>query len=154
MVFKREQGCFELFLNSYKPQWGKKCSLHSSVNEPQTIQLITVVRSLILELQVFFRAFSHVLNFRKQREQKNSKAVQFSVQMTDSSVQSLSRVRLFATLWTTARQASLSITDCRSLPKPMSIESVIPSYRPHPLPSPSPPALNLSQHGAKSSPAL
>ena len=127
MVFKREQGCFELFLNSYKPQWGKKCSLHSSVNEPQTIQLITVVRSLILELQVFFRAFSHVLNFRKQREQKNSKAVQFSVQMTDSSVQSLSRVRLFATLWTTARQASLSISNSWSPPKPMSVVSVMPS---------------------------
>ena len=46
---------------------------------------------------------------------------------TLSSVQSLSRVRLFATLWTTARQASLSITNCRSLPKPMSIESVMPS---------------------------
>ena len=44
-----------------------------------------------------------------------------------SSVQSLSCVRLFATSWTTARQASLSITNCRSLPKPMSIESVMPS---------------------------
>ena len=44
-----------------------------------------------------------------------------------SSVQSLSRVRLFATPWTTARQASLSITNSRSLPKLMSIESVIPS---------------------------
>ena len=42
-----------------------------------------------------------------------------------SSVQSLSRVRLFATPWTTARQASLSITISRSLPKPMSIESVM-----------------------------
>ena len=94
MAFKREQGCFELFLNSYKPQWGKKCSLHSSVNEPQTTKLITVVRSLILELQVFLRAFSHVPDFRKQREQKkkNSKAVQFLIQMTDSSDQSLSRV--------------------------------------------------------------
>ena len=42
-------------------------------------------------------------------------------------VQSLSRVRLFATLWTAARQASLSITNSRSPPKPMSIESVMPS---------------------------
>ena len=39
-----------------------------------------------------------------------------------SSVQSLSRVRLFATLWTAARQASLSITNSWSLPKLMSIE--------------------------------
>ena len=44
-----------------------------------------------------------------------------------SSVQSLSHVRLFATPWTAARQASLSITDFRSPPKPMSIESVTPS---------------------------
>ena len=38
-----------------------------------------------------------------------------------------SRVRLFATPWTTARQGSLSITNCQSLPKLMSIESVMPS---------------------------
>ena len=42
-----------------------------------------------------------------------------------SSVQSLSRVRLFATPWTTAHQASLSITNSRSPPKPMSMESVM-----------------------------
>ena len=34
---------------------------------------------------------------------------------------------LFVTPWTAARQASLSITNCQSLPKPMSIESVMPS---------------------------
>ena len=44
-----------------------------------------------------------------------------------SSVQSLSRVRLFATPWIAACQASLSITNSRSLPKLMSIESVMPS---------------------------
>ena len=44
-----------------------------------------------------------------------------------SSVQSLSCVRLFATPWTAARQASLSITNSRTLPKLMSIESVMPS---------------------------
>ena len=44
-----------------------------------------------------------------------------------SSVQSLSRVRLFVTPWTAARQASLSITISRSLLKLMSIESVMPS---------------------------
>ena len=44
-----------------------------------------------------------------------------------SSVQSLSRVRLFVTPWTTARQASLSITNSWNLPKPMSIESMMPS---------------------------
>ena len=44
-----------------------------------------------------------------------------------SSVQSLSRVQLFATPWITARQASLSITISRSLPKLMSVELVMPS---------------------------
>ena len=41
--------------------------------------------------------------------------------------QSLSHVRLFATPWTAARQASLSITNSQSLLKLMSIESVMPS---------------------------
>ena len=45
-----------------------------------------------------------------------------------SSVQSLSRVWLFATPWTAARQASLSITNSWSLPKLMSIELVMPSH--------------------------
>ena len=44
-----------------------------------------------------------------------------------SSVQSLSCVRLFATPWTAARQASLSITNSQSPPKLMSTESVMPS---------------------------
>ena len=44
-----------------------------------------------------------------------------------SSVQSLSHDRLFATPWTTARQGSLSITNSRSSLKPMSIESMMSS---------------------------
>ena len=44
-----------------------------------------------------------------------------------SSVQSLSRVQLFATPWTAARQASLSISNSQSLLKLLSIESVMPS---------------------------
>ena len=44
-----------------------------------------------------------------------------------SPVQSLSRVWLFVTPWTAAHQASLSITNFPSPPKPMSIESVMPS---------------------------
>ena len=52
-----------------------------------------------------------------------------------SSVQSLSCVRLFTTPWTAAHQASLSITNSRSLLRLMFIESVMPSnhfilYRP------------------------
>ena len=44
-----------------------------------------------------------------------------------SSVQLLSRVQLFATPWTAARQASLSITNSRSLLRLMSVESMMPS---------------------------
>ena len=44
-----------------------------------------------------------------------------------SSVQSFSHVQLFATPWTAAHQASMSITNSWSPPKSMSIESVMPS---------------------------
>ena len=44
-----------------------------------------------------------------------------------SSVQSLSRVQLFATPWTAAHQASLSITSSQGLLKFMFIEAVMPS---------------------------
>ena len=64
-----------------------------------------------------------------------------------SSIQSLSRARLFVIPWTTAYQASLSITNSRSSLKLMSIDGVGDAIQPsHPLSSPSPPALNLSQH--------
>ena len=46
---------------------------------------------------------------------------------THQSVQLLSRVQLFATPWTAARQTSLSITNSQSLPKLMSIALVMPS---------------------------
>ena len=50
------------------------------------------------------------------------------IQISDfSSVQLLSHLQLFANPWTAARQASLSITNSQSLPKLMSIESVMPS---------------------------
>ena len=65
-----------------------------------------------------------------------------------SSVQSLSRVRLFATPWITARQASLSITNSWSLFNLMSIESVMPSSylilcRPLLLLPPIPPSIRV-----------
>ena len=64
-----------------------------------------------------------------------------------SSVQLLSRVRLFVTPWTAAHQASLSITtNSRSLLKLMSIESIDAIQPSHPLSPPSPPAFNPSQH--------
>ena len=51
----------------------------------------------------------------------------FQVTYSVHSVQSFSRVRLFATPWTTSCQACLSITNPWSLPKLMSVESVMPS---------------------------
>ena len=65
-----------------------------------------------------------------------------------NSVQSLRHVQLFATPWITARQASLSITNSRSLLKPMSIESVMPSShlilgRPLLLLPPIPPSIRV-----------
>ena len=67
---------------------------------------------------------------------------------TFSSVQSLSQVRLFATPWIAARQASLSITNSRSSLRLMSIESVIPSShlilcRPLLLLTPIPPSIRI-----------
>ena len=50
-----------------------------------------------------------------------------SLEFQFSSVQLLSYIWLFAIPWTAARQASLSITNTRSPPRPMSIESVMPS---------------------------
>ena len=57
------------------------------------------------------------------------KAVHYPIIITIqfNSVHSLSHVRLFATPWTAARQASLSIANSRSLLKIMSIKSVMPS---------------------------
>ena len=66
--------------------------------------------------------------------------------MICSSVQSLSRVQLFATPQNAACQASPSITNSQSLLKLMSIALVMPFKPSHPLSSPSPPTFNLSQH--------
>ena len=53
--------------------------------------------------------------------------LEFQIWVPVSSVQLLSCVRFFVTPWIAARQASLSITNSRSLLKPMPIESVMPS---------------------------
>ena len=62
------------------------------------------------------------------------------------SVQSLSRIRLFATPWTAAHQASLShhqYAELAQIHVPQVSDAIQPS---HPLSSPSPSAFNLSQH--------
>ena len=57
----------------------------------------------------------------------NTKGKLLVMSLWFNSVQSLSRVRLFATPWITGRQASLSITNSRSSLRLTSIESVMPS---------------------------
>ena len=68
-----------------------------------------------------------------------------NIEIQFSSVQSLSHVWLFATPWTAACQASLSITNSQTTQT--HVHRVNDAIQPsHPLSSPSPPALNLSQH--------
>ena len=73
-----------------------------------------------------------------------------------SSVQLLSGVWFPTTLWTAAHQASLSITNSRSLPKPTSIGSVMPSNhpilcRPPFLLPPTPPSIRVFSNQSTSS---
>ena len=102
-----------------------------------------VVRSLKPTLSVTWHCFCYILLVKTSHKvSMNSKRSEMSlvwgiavILQKDgdigrhgslSSVQSLSHVLLFVTPWTTAHQASLSITDSWSPPKPMSIESVMP----------------------------
>ena len=78
--------------------------------------------SACLRQEIILKEMSHfILYFSLSIWPKVWKSVQFS------SVQSLSRVQLFATPWIAARQASLSITNSRSSRRLTSIESVMPS---------------------------
>ena len=78
----------------------------------------------VLELQLQLNEYSGLISFRIDR-------FHFTLllfgEFQFSSVQSFSCVRLFATPWTTACQASLSISNTWSLLKQMCIESVMPS---------------------------
>ena len=98
---------------------------------------ITVLISLLFYLLIISLNKTSALSWREQIQKL------FWVFLNQfSSVKSLSCVQLFVTPWTTACQASLSITNSWSLPKTMSIDIQLS----HPPSSPSPPALNLSQN--------
>ena len=89
--------------------------IHSSVSvHLGGLHILAVVNSATVNTQVHI-SFKLVFSFSLDKS---------PVELLDCSVQSLSRVRLFVTPWTAARQASLSITNSRSLLKFMSIESV------------------------------
>ena len=105
-----------------------------------------LVISLVLPVPPHHIGFSCFLIFnifiwRKgptKRKVPHDKSFQFS------SLQLLTRVRLFVIPWTAARQAFLSITNSRSSLKLHWVgDAIQPS---HPLPSPSPPMFSLSQH--------
>ena len=71
----------------------------------------------------YIRIKSGILCFHGSLSDKVGRQMNFQFGL----VHSLSHVRLFVTPWTPAHQASLSITNSWSPPKPMSIESVMPS---------------------------
>ena len=88
--------------------WQRTQAIHTlSVVNLEKPEMGSMAKALFGYFQVDFRQLSSSVQF--------------------SSVQLLSCVQLFATPWTTACQASLSITNSRSPPKPMSIELVMPS---------------------------
>ena len=96
------------------------------------------LKKSLLEFWYAFRYFAH----------RYFLSSSVSIHSSFSWVQSLSHVRLFATPWTTARQASLSITNTRSSLRLTSIESVMPSShlilcRPLLLLPPIPPSIRV-----------
>ena len=92
----------------------------SAITYNINVQFLSLIQTLTL--------FAKQLTFEdtKNNLQRN-KAIPTTLTTNDYSVQLLSRVRLFATPWTAAHQASLSITNSQSSLKLMSIESVMPS---------------------------
>ena len=87
------------------------------------MQIFSSINSFLLIKELEMENVLHFLT--------KGKVLCISALFTDiqfSSVQSLSRVQLFATPWTAAHQASLSITSSQSLVKLMSIESVMSFY--------------------------
>ena len=93
-------------------RWPKYWSFSFSINEYSGLIFFRIDWFDVLGLQGTLESLLHRLTM-------NLSSV--------NSVQSLSRVLLFATPWTAAHQASLSITKSQSLLKLMSIESVIQS---------------------------
>ena len=95
--------------------------MHSSVDgHLGCFHILTIVNSAAVDIELHASFWIKVFVFSRCMSGCGT-AVQFS------SVQLLSCVWLFVTPWTTARQASLSITNSQSPLKPMSIELVIPS---------------------------
>ena len=105
------------------------------------LQCVQFYINSVLEYLLFLKSSNRTFSF-------GSYASKAFLTFQFSSVQSLSRVRLFATPWIAACQASLSITNSWSSLKLMSIESVMPSShlilcRPLLLLPPVPPSIRV-----------
>ena len=113
------------------------------------------LKSLLMKMKEKSEKVGLILNIQKNNIMASSPITSWhidgeTVGMVFSSVQSLSRVRLFVTPWITAYQASLSITISRSSLRLTSIESLMPSShlilgRPLLLLPPIPPSISLFQ---------
>ena len=109
--------------------------LQISIFAPDLLYLcsFTILFLLLIKLSSLLTSFSPFLGFIWLfygvflNEDIVHKALFFFQQIVFSSVQSLSHVQLFVTAWTTAHQASPSITNSQSLLKLISVESVMPS---------------------------
>ena len=90
-------------------------------------QLIDILDNIVMVIDNFLQAVFNKLIKDNQYNNSIPLNIKIDILKRFSSVQLLSRVWLFATPWTAAPQASLSITDSQSLLKLISIESVMPS---------------------------
>ena len=102
-------------------------------------KIVLLPSSLIIIIETIIGANTQRIRVKSLWHNPNSNLFCLPLSFSVSSVQVLSLVRLFATPWTAALQASLSITNSRSLLKLMSIESVMPSnhlilFGPLPIP--------------------
>ena len=100
------------------------------LTEVELIYSVVLVARIFIHIYIFFLRFFSLIITRYWLQfpglySRTLLIIYFSHQF--SSVQSLTHVWLFATSWTAAHQASLSITNSRNLLRLLSIESVMPS---------------------------
>ena len=110
-------------------RWPKYWSFSFSISPSSEYSGPISFRMDWLDLLAVQGTFKSLLQHHSSKASVLQRLVFFIVQFSHpySSVQSLSHVRLFATPWIAACQASLSITNSRSWPKLMSFESVMPT---------------------------
>ena len=121
----------DLGLNLGPPHWERKVLTIGTRGKSLNVIfffffLMRDPKSTLSFQRSWFR-LSHFLEFLTTHRPLNLKRCFMITQCQFSSVQPLSRVRLFATPWIAACQASLSITNSQSSPKLMSINTVMPS---------------------------